>query len=70
MPTSGHKDEVEVAHEQLEVMDNVKKNDNLIILGDWNAIVCKGQEGEAVGKYGLEVRYDRGQTLTYFCIEK
>jgi len=34
MPTSGHKDEVEVAHEQLEVMDNVKKNDNLIILGD------------------------------------
>jgi len=32
-------------------MENVTKNDILIILGDWNAVVCEGQEGEAGGKY-------------------
>jgi len=41
MPTSGYKaEEVEEVYEQLEdVVKNVKKNDNLIIQGDWNAIV-------------------------------
>jgi len=48
----------------------VKKNDSLIILGEWNALVGEGQEGEAVGKYGLGVRNNRGQRLTDFCIEK
>jgi len=69
MPTSGHKDEVEVAHEQLEVMDNVKKNDNLIILGDWNTVVGERQEGDAVGKCGLRVRNNRGKRLTDFSKE-
>ena len=49
VPTSGYKDDVEEVYEQLEeVMGNVKKNDNLIILGDWNAIVGEGQERETV----------------------
>ena len=47
-----------------------EKNDNLIILGDWNAVVGEGQEEEAVGKYGLGVRINRGQKLIDFCIEK
>jgi exonuclease III len=53
MSNSGYKDEeVEEAYEQLEeVMGNVKQNDSLIILGDWNAVVGERQEGEAVGKY-------------------
>jgi hypothetical protein len=34
-------------------MDTMKKNDNLIILGDWNAVFGEGQDGHAVGKYGL-----------------
>ena len=44
MPTSGYKDEeVEEVYEQLqEVMDTVKKNVDLIILGDWNAVVGEG----------------------------
>ena len=50
MPRSGYKnEEVEEVCEQLEeVMENVKKNGNLIILVDWNAVVGEGQEGEAV----------------------
>jgi len=44
-----------------EVIGNLKKNDNFIIIGDWNAVVGEGQEGDAVGKYGLEVRNDRGK---------
>ena len=58
-------------YEQLEeVMDTVKKNDNLIILGDWTAIIGEGQEGHTGGKYGLIVRNNRGQRLTDFCKEK
>jgi len=48
-------------------VENVKKNDNLIVLGDWNAVVGEGQEGDAVGKYGLGVRKNRGQRLIEFC---
>jgi hypothetical protein len=41
-------------------MENMKKNDNLIILGDWNAVVGEGQEEKAVEKNGLGVRNNRG----------
>ena len=51
-------------------MEAVKKYDNLIILGDWNAVVGEGQEGHAVAKYGLGVRNNRGQRLIDFCKEK
>ena len=72
MPTSGYKgEEVEEVYEQLEkLMENVKKNDKLIILGDWNAVVGEGQEGDAVRKYGLGVRSNRGQRLIDCCKEK
>jgi len=72
MPTSAYEDEeVEEIYEQLEgVMDTVNKNDSLIILGDWNTVVGEGQEGHAVGKYGLGVRNNRGQRLIDFCKEK
>ena len=72
MPTSGYKDEeVEEVYEQLEeIMDTAKKNDNLIILGDWNAVVGEGQEGHVVGKCGLGLRNNKGQRLTDFYKEK
>jgi hypothetical protein len=63
MPTSGYKDEeVEVVYEHLEEkMENVKKNDNLIIPGEWNAVVGEEQKGDAVGKNGLGFRNNRGK---------
>ena len=51
-------------------MENVKKNDNLIILGDWNAVVVEGQKWDAVGKNGLGFRNNRGKRLIDFCKEK
>ena len=51
-------------------MENVKENDNLIFLGNCNAVVGEGQEGGAVGKYGLGVRNNRGQRRSDFCKEK
>jgi len=72
MPTSGCNDEeVKEVYEQLEeVMENVKEKDNLIILGVCNDVVGEGQEGDAVGKYGLGFRNNRGQRETDFCKEK
>jgi len=53
-----------------EVMENVKKNYNLIILSDCNAVVGEGQEGDAGGKCELGVRNNRGQRRTDFCKEQ
>jgi len=70
MPPSGYIDEVEEVYEQVEeVMDTEKKNDNFIILGDWNAVVGKRQEGHTFGKNGLWVRNNRRQRLIDFCKE-
>jgi exonuclease III len=72
VPTAGCKDEeVEEICEQLEeVLENVEKNDNLIILVDWNSVVCEGKEGNAVGKYVLGGRNNREKRLIDFCKEK
>jgi len=32
-------------------MENVKENENLIILSDWNVVVGEGKDGDAFGKY-------------------
>jgi len=44
-----------------------KGEDNLIIMGDWNAVVGEGVDGQAVGHYGLGVRNDREERLVDFC---
>ena len=53
MPTSAAEDDkVEGVYEEIEeLMKYVKGDENLIIMGDWNAIV--GKEGKEVGEYGL-----------------
>ncbi|XP_026476325.1 craniofacial development protein 2-like [Ctenocephalides felis] len=43
---------------------------NVVIMGDFNAVVGNGSEEEIVGKYGLGRRNDRGNMLIDFCRQK
>lgn len=69
MPTSAHDEqEVDDMYEEIEIMMNqLKGNDNLVVMGDWNAVVGEGQEGAEVGQFGLGTRNDRGEKLVEFC---
>ena len=71
MPTSSADDEeVEKIYEEIEdVLQYVKGDENLIVMGDWNAVVGKGREGKAVGEHGLGERKERGSRLVEFCTE-
>lgn len=70
MPTSEDKeDEVERIYEKLnDLIKTVKGEENLIILGDFNATVGEGEEKNIVGKYGLEIRNPRGEILLEFYV--
>ena len=69
MPTSAEKDEeIESMYEQIEgLIRQGKATDNVIILGDWNAVVGEGREDGVVGDFGLGTRNARGQILVDFC---
>ena len=69
MPTSAHCDEeVEGIYEQIEeLVDGEKANDNVVILGDWNAVVGQGRDDKVVGEYGVGNRNERGEKLIEFC---
>jgi len=69
MPTSSHgDDEIEEMYEQIdEVIKLSKEKDNLIIMGDWNAVVRETQEQGISGAFGLGKRNKRGERLIEFC---
>lgn len=69
MPTSAHSDdEIEEVYSDLEeVLKFVKGNENLIILGDWNAVIGEEEERGITGKYGLGTRNERDNRLIEFC---
>ena len=69
MPTNTHTDqEVEEVYEEIEeLLKHVKGEENLIIMGDWNARVGEGKDSNIVGEYGLGVRNERGDRLVQFC---
>ena len=51
------------------VLDNIPKQDLLVVLGDWNAIIGKSFEAsDVVGKHGLGTRNERGDRLYEFCM--
>ncbi|KAL4135345.1 hypothetical protein QTP88_006960 [Uroleucon formosanum] len=72
MPTSTHKDEeIEEIYEQVnEVIEMTNEKSNLIILGDWNAIVGESKEHGVTGMFGLGKRNERGHRLIEFCKER
>jgi endonuclease/exonuclease/phosphatase family metal-dependent hydrolase len=69
MPTSAHDEQdVEDMYEEIEsIMGQVKGNECLVVMGDWNAIVGEGREGTEVGQFGLGTRNERGEKLVEFC---
>ena len=72
MPTSTHKDEeIEEIYEQInEVIEMTKEKENLIVLGDWNAIVGELKEQGVTGAFGLGKRNEKGNRLIEFCKER
>lgn len=72
MPTSSYSDEyVEEMYEQLdEIWNMTKSSENVVVMGDWNAVVGEGKISEEVGAYGLGKRNKRGERLIQFCNEK
>ena len=54
LPTTDYEDEeVEKLNDQLEeILGKQKGTDNVIVVGDFNAVVGKGKEDRVVGKFG------------------
>ena len=48
-------------------MEKEKATDQVIVMGDWNAVIGEGRDAREVGEFGLGKRNDRGQALIDFC---
>src|SRR6478609_3310459 len=61
LPTTDYEDEeVGKLYNQLEeILGKQKGTDNVIVMGDFNAVVGEGKEDRVVGKFGLGERNDR-----------
>lgn len=72
MLTSTNKDEeIEEIYEQIsETIEMKKEKTNLIILGDWNAVVRETKEHGVTGMFGLGKRNTRGDKLIEYCKER
>ncbi|KAL4083943.1 hypothetical protein QTP88_029259 [Uroleucon formosanum] len=68
-PTTETEDnEIEEMYAGLEELCKLTKgSDNLIIIGDLNAVVGEGADGQVVGAYGLGTRNERGDRLIDYC---
>lgn len=71
MPTTNAEDDkVEEVYDSLDnIIEHIKKDENLILMGDWNASVGRGkeEEEEVVGSFGVGRRNHRGDRLIEFC---
>ena len=66
--TDAEEEEMERFYDQVQTeIDNICKQDALILHGDWNAKVGKGREREVVGQYDLGNRNEAGERLIDFC---
>ena len=69
-PSNTEEAEVEWFCEDLqELLELTSKKDVLFIIGNWNAKVGSQEIPGIIGKFGLGVQNEAGQTLTEFCQE-
>lgn len=52
-----------------EAMKHTAANEMTVVLGDFNAKLGKGEDGNVIGKFGLGNRNERGEILAHFCKE-
>lgn len=71
-PTSEYgEEEVKEFYSQIEeVKKKLPKREMTIVMGDFNAKIGKGRDGECVGPYGLGKRNKRGDQLSLFASER
>ena len=68
-PTS-NAEEAEWFYEDLQdLLELTPKKDVLFIIGGWNAKVGSQETPGVTGKFGLGIRNEAGQRLTWFCQE-
>ena len=53
-----------------QAMRQCKPHEIILIMGDLNAKIGEGREGEVVGPFGLGVRNEKGERLVEWCAEK
>ena len=63
LPTTDNEDEeVKKLYDQLEeILSKQKGTDNVIVIGDFNAVVGERKEDRVVGRFGSGKRNDRGE---------
>ncbi|KAL1447191.1 hypothetical protein WDU94_013942 [Cyamophila willieti] len=69
MPTATSQEElIEDMYIEIQtLLDQIKSEDNIILMGDWNARVGEGEEAPFVGPFGYGTRNDPGTRLVEFC---
>ncbi|KAL1446687.1 hypothetical protein WDU94_006588 [Cyamophila willieti] len=69
MPTALHEDRyVEEIYDEIQtLLDQTNGDENVILMGDFNARVGRGEDLPYVGQYGLGERNERGDRLVEFC---
>ena len=68
--TNAKEEEVEWFYDDLQdLLELTPKKDVIFIIGDWNAKVGSQKIPGVIGKVGLGVQNEAGQSLTEFCQE-
>ncbi|XP_025423375.1 craniofacial development protein 2-like isoform X1 [Sipha flava] len=71
MPTSYSSDEeIEEVYGIIDkIIENVKGEENLVVMGDWNAVVGEEKVNNVTGAFGLGRPNERVECLFEFCTE-
>jgi len=71
MPTTSCSDEeVEEVYEYIDkIIENFKGEENLVVMGNWIAVVGEAIVNNVTGAFGLGRRNERGDRFLGFCVK-